>query len=129
MRSVKTGLALLCFIAPLLSMGASTSAPSKNFTVFIHGKYADRWLKIYQNQNKWICEANEFPYFEATGNPLHDLEWKKLQAESKRASANCRDQITLTDNLGRQPKKITSCLDLPRIKHWADEISQRCGRR
>jgi hypothetical protein len=128
MWPLKTTLALLSVLVPLVSFAANALAPAKKFTVFIHGKYADRWLKIYQDHGKWICEANEFPYFEAKGNPLRDLNWKKLEAESKRATPGCRDQVTLTDDLGRQSKKITSCLDLPRIKHWADEISQRCGR-
>lgn len=115
-------------IFSLQSHASERQVPSKNLTIEIHGKYADRWFKIYKEKNQWICQTQDVSYFEIDGNPLQGLNWKRLSLESRQAEPQCRDQVSVSNSLGHETNKIFSCLDLPQMRIWVNSISRRCGR-
>jgi hypothetical protein len=114
--------------ASVSAAAAESKVPAQNVTITVNGSYSDQWTKVFQEGGKWICQSSVLPYFEASKDPLLNLDWSELAAESKLARPGCRDQVTITDSRTKTPKKITSCMNLPQTKYWVDLIGKRCGR-
>jgi hypothetical protein len=117
----------LSLLIPALALGSSISVPERNFTIEVQGKYGSQWIKIYKDKTTWACQTSDLPYFEPKGNPLNDLDWKKLATESEHTPADCRDRVLIFDTLEKTRRKIATCSNLPETKRWLDVMFRRCS--
>lgn len=128
MRALSSFLNIFLASCSFLAYASESNIPRKNFTIEVHGKYSDRWFKVYKEKNHWICQTQDISYFEMEGDPLKGLNWKRLSLEANQADPQCRDQVSISNSLGNETKKIVSCFDLPQMRIWVNSISRRCGR-
>ncbi len=97
------------------------------FTLMVKRKYDKVWYKVIQDGKKWVCETTHFPYFEAKENPLDNLDWSKLVAESKKVPKPCTNIVGMENTLKGKPQRIVTCLVQPETLAVYTRIVDQCA--
>ncbi len=85
-------------------------AAKPSFTLMVKRKYDKVWYRVTQDGKKWVCETTHFPYFEAKENPLDNLDWAKLVAESKKVPKPCANIVGMENAMKGKSERIVTCL-------------------
>ena len=105
----------------------SVFAGDPSFSLLHKRRFDKAYYKITFKDKKWVCQTNHFPYYEASENPLAQLNWIALEKESESVPKPCKEPVALENGLdGKSKKRIVTCFGQKETLSLYERVSRLC---
>lgn len=113
------------------SFAEKIEVPKEHVLVTRVGKYETNQIRIFKDQDAWICSSNHFPYFEAKADPLRNVDWSMLPKKEESQPGHqipCQDSIVIEDHRTSPALEFYACTDRPEGRIFIETLHKNCGR-